>query len=299
MRNRWSGCTLSLFSITAACLLAPALCTCAVASDSGVCLEYPGFSASLSPFTVPAAAYPASAANAFPAESRIERGDSLAQYEGGPRRRGPRREEEPKSFADAKYTLAFGLGGNIPLRDLNGVFNTGTLMKFIIGYSLLHHLQIEGGIGFTAGFLKQEGVVGIDIATGTIVELRGSYLQLPIGLALSKGFRRGASKLSLGGGVLYNRYTESLNLVDYYGLAGRESISRDGFGYYANWAYDHFFSYSGQYGLGAGVRYVRTNTSGDNVGNVLREEGTNVDPHHKGTTSDGWISISVALLYRF
>jgi hypothetical protein len=208
-----------------------------------------------------------------------------------------RQEEEQAIIKEPKYRMAFGIGGHLPRRDLKGPFNIGTLMELILGYYLLEYIQMEGGMGYTTGFLESEGVVGFDAVTGRIVELRGSYLALPLGLKLAKGIREGSMNFAVGGGVLYNRYAQSTNLIDAFGLAARETLSRSGFGYYVNSTYDHFFS--GQYGIGARVRYVRTTTSGENVGKVLQGEGEDYDPNKEGKTSDAWLSIAGALVYRF
>lgn len=221
----------------------------------------------------------------------------LSPQQRGRRGRRGMLEEEEEDMSVKKFRMALGIGGNMPRRDVSDPFDTGTLMELMIGYNLRSFLQIEGGLGYTTGFLPEEGIVGIDTQTGRIVELRGSYLQLPIGLKLALGFRGGSSSIGIGAGVLYNRYAESLSLIDVLGLAARETVSRGGLGYYGNWTYDHFFS--GQYGLGARVRYVWTDTSGENVGNILDQSQDDFDQNSKGETSDAWLSIAGALIYRF
>lgn len=209
----------------------------------------------------------------------------------------PIKEEPEEVFFPRNFRLSFGIGGNIPLRDVGEAFNTGTLMELLVGYYPVKFLQFEGGLGYTTGFLNAEGLVGVDFQTGTIVELRGSYLTLPLGLRLTKGLWNENVSASVGGGVLYSRYAQSLNFVDYLGLRAQETESRDGVGYYALVSYDHFFG--SQYGLAAKARYVRVHTSGENVGEILTEEGEDYDPNETGTTSDGWLAITVSLIYRF
>ncbi|MFQ6103084.1 MAG: outer membrane beta-barrel protein [Candidatus Glassbacteria bacterium] len=205
--------------------------------------------------------------------------------------------DEEEVQTEKKFRLALGIGGNMPRRDLGDSYETGTLVELFLGYHILKYIQVEGGLGYTTGFLKGEGIVGFDAATGRIIELRGSYIALPLGLKLIKGFRNDSMNFSIGSGFLYNRYAQNLNLIDIFGLASRQTESRSGFGYYANSSYEHFFS--SQYGIGARVRYVTTRTSGENVGGVLTGEGEDYDPQEEGKTRDAWLTISAALLYRF
>lgn len=205
--------------------------------------------------------------------------------------------EEEDENKETKYRLAFAIGGDAPLRDLSTPYNVGTLMELTLGYHLYPFLQIEGGLGYTTGFLEGEGVIGFDYGTGRVVELRGNYIMLPIGLKFLKSFNENNLFLSAGGGVLYNRYAQSLSLVDIYGLASQRTESRSGGGFYFNTAIDHFFTES--YGITARVRYVKVRTSGENVGNVLGQEPGDYDPESKGTTDDAWLGITGGLVYRF
>ena len=91
-------------------------------------------------------------------------------------------EEEEEDMSVKKFRMALGIGGNMPRRDVSDPFDTGTLMELMIGYHLRSFVQIEGGLGYTTGFPPEEGSGGIDTQAGRIVELRGSYLQRPIGL---------------------------------------------------------------------------------------------------------------------
>jgi hypothetical protein len=209
----------------------------------------------------------------------------------------PIKEEAQEEFFPRNFRLSFGIGGNVPLRDISEKYNTGTLMELLFGYNAASFLQLETGIGYTTGFLSDEGFVGFDFGSGTIVELRGSYIALPFGIRFTRELWSENSSASLGGGGLYNRYSQSLNYVDYLGLRAKQSESRDGLGYYGLAAYDHYFG--AQYGLSAKVRYVRTRTSGENVGEILTSEGEDYDPNERGETSDGWLAITVSLIYRF
>lgn len=223
-------------------------------------------------------------------------GQWQARYTSPWRAPGPLKEEPEEVFLPRNFRLSFGIGGNVPLRDVGDTYNTGTIMELLFGYSPVKFLLLEGGIGYTTGFLNNEGFLGYDFGSGTIIELRGSYISLPLGLRLTKSLWNENVSASLGGGVLYNRYAQSLNFVDYLGLRAQETESRDGVGYYGLASYDHFFG--SQYGLAAKVRYVRTHTSGENVGGVLTEE-EDYDPEVTGDSSDGWLAVTVSLIYRF
>jgi len=200
-------------------------------------------------------------------------------------------EEVVEAPVEGKARMSFSIGGNIPLRDLAGPYNTGTVMRLTVGYRKWKILQLEGGIGYTTGFVD-EGVVAI--GWSGVVEFRVNYLSLPFGVRVPWEFRSRSMELSAGTGFLYNRYTESLNVIDYYGLASRTTAARSGFGYYLDGMFGYYFM--DKYGLGLEVRWVKNGTDGENVGGVL---GSNDDSEKKGPTSDGWLSITAGLLYRF
>jgi hypothetical protein len=204
--------------------------------------------------------------------------------------------EEVEAEVIRKFTLSLGIGGAIPEKDLGGIYDTGTQMELLVGYQVAPPLRLEAGFDYVTGFLPVEGLIGIDFGTGTIIELRGTYLSTPVGLEATRSFRNGKIDVSAGGGVLYNRYSQSVNLTDYFGLAATSSDSRDGFGYYAAAAYEQFLGE--RFGIGAKVRRVWTRTSGKNVGGLLTP-GEDYDPDLTGSTDDAWLSIYGAVLYRF
>lgn len=204
---------------------------------------------------------------------------------------------EIDTIMPSKFTISLGIGGAVPGRDLGDVYDAGTQMEFLLGYEIVPALQFEAGFGYVTGFLPTEGLIGIDFGTGAIIELRGSYLSTPVGLKVMKSLGIGNMRISGGGGVLYNRYSQSVDLRDAFGLAASDSDSRDGFGYYVAGAYDYFLGE--RFGLGAKVRHVWAGTSGKNVGGVLTPSGEDYDPDVTGSTDDSWLSIYGALLYRF
>jgi|GEM_PF-3946750 len=196
-----------------------------------------------------------------------------------------------------KYRMAFSIGAAIPRRDLSEAFGVATLVELEIGYHIREYVRIEGGVGYTTGFLPGEGTVGFDTFSGRIVELRGNYLSLPIGLKFVKGFKENDVNLSLGAGVLYNRYAQSLSLSDLFGTVSSTTESRWGGGFYLSTTYEYFFAE--RYGLSVRGRYVMVQTSGENVGNVLQQPAGEYDPETKGKTNDAWLFIAGALAYRF
>jgi hypothetical protein len=196
-----------------------------------------------------------------------------------------------------KYRMAFSIGAAVPRRDLSEAYEVGTLVELEIGYHIRENVRLEGGLGYTTGFLSGEGTIGFDTVTGRIVELRGNYLSLPIGLKFVKSYKENDVNLSLGAGVLYNRYAQDLSLIDPFGLASRKTESRWGAGFYLSTTYEYFFGE--RYGLSVRGRYVMVRTSGENVGNVLQQPAGEYDPETKGKTDDAWLFIAGALAYRF